>query len=671
MEILLYGIVGDPGDGLDAAWIVSRIATASDEIRVRINSLGGLLFDGFAIYNALQQSPQKVTVMIDGIAGSIASIIAMAGDQIIMAENAMMMIHKPSGGTYDTADKLRACADQLDMMQDQLVAIYAKRTGMDAAQLDAMLDAETWMTAQDALALGFVDEIAGASTVTNMLDASKFGFRKVPVHPLITNMVSTPAPDATEKETTMPEPSHPAPTPTPTPSPAPVPVPVPAPQPTNVADEAAAAVRAAFAAEHARVNTIRNEVSRARLPAELADTLIAENVTVDAARTRIIDAIATASPTITNYGPATIPAAQFAARAEAMSQAILHRANPRNQLSEDARGFAGRRLVVLARDWLDGLGVNTRNMGDAQVAREVFRYRAPSNIGQHSTSDFPSLLATTVGRTLRRSYELAPKTFQAFCRPTTAPDFRPVTRVALSDISAMKQVAEGAEYQYATIGDSAEQYLLSKWGQIIPFTWESIINDDLSAFDRVPMAMGQEAAQVQGDVVYAILLSNPLMADTIALFHASHGNLAGTGTAISINSLSAMRQAMRNQKGPKGRFLNLTPATLIVGPAKEQEANQFTSPNYLAATNGTINPEYNRSLSVTVEPRITDLSWFGSADPNTQPIDTIETAELAGEEGLHTEQRQSFETDGIEVKARITFAAKAIDWRGMYKNPGA
>jgi hypothetical protein len=128
---------------------------------------------------------------------------------------------------------------------------------------------------------------------------------------------------------------------------------------------------------------------------------------------------------------------------------------------------------------------------------------------------------------------------------------------------------------------------------------------------------------------------------------------------------------MRTQKAPKGRFTSATPATLVVGPLREQQANQYTSPNFTANQAGNINPEYNRSLSVTVEPRIGDYSWFLAADPNAQPIDTIEYAYLAGHEGVQIEQRQGFEIDGMEVKARLVFGAKAIDWRALYKNPGS
>ncbi len=668
MEILIYGVVGDSCDGLEASWLVERISHAPDDISVRINSLGGLVFDGFAIFNALKQSPRRVTVHIDGVAGSIASIIAMAGDEIIMAENAVMMIHKPSDGTYGVATELRSTADRLDMLQAQLVNIYAQRTGMSADELNPLLDAETWLTAAEALDLKFIDQIAGASTATNMLDPTKFGFRKVPAHPLITNQVSPPAPAAIPPENPMPDPIAPAPNPTPAITPAPVlnPTPPAPPAPVNVADQ----VNAGIAAERARASTIRNEVSRARLDPAFGDTLVDEGVGIDVARQRIIDHIATNAPTITNYSPASIPLAQFQARADAMSSAIAHRANPRNQLIEGADAFAGRRLIVLARDFLESTGVSTRNMGDVQVAQAVFRYQQPRAAGQHTTADFPALMGNTVGRTLRRAYELAPQTFKPFVRPATVPDFREVSRVALSDISKMQAVAEGAEYQYATVGDSSEKYVVGKWGQIISITWETIINDDLNAFDRIPMAMGQEAAQVESDVVWAILLSNPLMSDGKTLFHADHGNL-GAAADIDINSLQAGRTRMRTQKTANGRFLNNAPSYLIAGPLKEQKANQYTSSNYVATKNGDINPDYNRSLTPIIEGRIVDNSWFLSADPNTQSIDTIEAAHLAGHEGLQTEQRQGFVTDGVEIKGRLVFGAKAIDWRGMDKNPGA
>ncbi len=664
LELFLYGIIGDPEAGLDAGTIVNQIAMASGSpITVRVNSPGGLVFDGLAVLSALQQHQGGVTIQIDGVAASIASVIAMAGDDIVMSESALMMIHKPFDVMASgNADDMRQSADYLDKVQGQIVGVYTAKTGLDAPTLDAMLAAETWLTAAEALDLNFITAIAAPMRMA-ACDVSAFGFLKAPVHPLIALATSLPAPAAVHPPQEIPmDPENPAPVIQPAPAPVVLPT---VPNPVNV-DQA---VAAGIAAERARAGTIRAEVTRARLDAAFAETLVNEGVTIDVARTRIIDQIATAAPIITNLGPAMIPAAQYQARAEAMSLAIANRANPQNKLTDDAKPFAGRRLGVLARDWLDSTGISTRMMTDVQVAQAVFHQSR--NAGMHTISDFPSILGNTVGRSLRRAYELAPKTFPSFARQASVPDFRPVSRVALSDISPMKQVAEAAEYQYATVGDSAEQYTVGKWGQIISISWETIINDDLSAFDRIPMAMGLEAAQIEGDVVYAILLGNPNMADGTAIFANGHGNLAAAGTAISVASLTAGRVAMRTQKAPQGRFLALAPAYLVVGPLQEQAALQFTSQNYVATKNADINPEYNRNLTPIVDPRITDLSWYLLADPNALPIDTIEYAYLAGYEGVMIEQRQGFEVDGLDVKARLVFGAKAIDYRGLYKNPGA
>ena len=182
--------------------------------------------------------------------------------------------------------------------------------------------------------------------------------------------------------------------------------------------------------------------------------------------------------------------------------------------------------------------------------------------------------------------------------------------------------------------------------------------------------IAEEAAATESDIVYGILTGNPNMADGVALFHtADHGNLAGTAAAISDTALTIGRAAMRNQKGPQGRVLNLTPDFLVVGPDKEGEANKYTSAQFVAAKASDINPNFNTSLTVIVEPRLTGNQWYLMAAPAR--VDTIEYAFLEGEDGLFTERQDGFEVDGVRIKVRHVFAAKAIDWRGMYKNSGA
>jgi hypothetical protein len=364
-------------------------------------------------------------------------------------------------------------------------------------------------------------------------------------------------------------------------------------------------------------------------------------------------------------------------RRTAISDAIALRANPNAAFRNDARRveaarqYRGMTLMDMARESIEASGGSARGLSRREIAVMALNLDRDmqGRAGMGSTSDFPAILAGTVNRTLRSAYEIQSRTFTGWARESTAPDFREVARTQLSESSAFKQVKEGGEYKMITFGDSAEKYSLGKWGGIVALTWETIINDDLGAFDRIPLALAAEAAAIEGDIVYGILTGAGLMSDGVALFDAAHGNLAGAATAINDVTLGAGRAAMRKQVGLKGRVLNLTPSFLIVGPDKESEANKYTSASFVAAKAGDINPNYNTSLEVVVDPRIQGNGWHLAATPAL--VDTIEYAYLEGEQGLFTETRQGFEVDGLQIKARHVFGAKAIDWRGLYKNAGA
>ena len=157
------------------------------------------------------------------------------------------------------------------------------------------------------------------------------------------------------------------------------------------------------------------------------------------------------------------------------------------------------------------------------------------------------------------------------------------------------------------------------------------------------------------------------MNDGTALFHANHGNLGTTGV-ISATTLKEMRKLMRQQTGLNGKFINVKPSYLIVGPEQEELAIQFMNENFYPATVGTTNT-FKGSMEVIVEPRILGDKWYAASMPSN--VDTIEYAFLEGEGEFYTETKQGFDIDGMEVKVRMFFAAKAIDHRGLFYNQGS
>lgn len=163
-EIILYAGIGQDywGDGsmISAKQFSDELKKLDDtvnEITVRINSPGGDVFDGIAIYNRLKQHKAKVTVYIDGLAASIASIIALAGDEIYIGEGALFMVHLPWTFAMGNRIELDNTVSRLLDVEEQLIGIYKKKTGMERAEIKAMLEAETWLGADEAIEHGFVD----------------------------------------------------------------------------------------------------------------------------------------------------------------------------------------------------------------------------------------------------------------------------------------------------------------------------------------------------------------------------------------------------------------------------------------------------------------------------------------------------------------------------------
>jgi ATP-dependent Clp endopeptidase proteolytic subunit ClpP len=187
-EIWLYDEIGEDwwtGGGVTAKAFQKEIsAIKAPQIDLHINSPGGSVFDGVTIYNLIKQHPANVTTYIDGIAASIASVIALAGDRVVMAENAIYMIHSPSGGVYGKSSDMRSFADVLDKINGTMVGTYVAKTGKPEDEISAMLDTETWLDADEALEAGFIDEISGALDMAACARfvpvMAKMGYRHIP-----------------------------------------------------------------------------------------------------------------------------------------------------------------------------------------------------------------------------------------------------------------------------------------------------------------------------------------------------------------------------------------------------------------------------------------------------------------------------------------------------------
>ena len=470
----------------------------------------------------------------------------------------------------------------------------------------------------------------------------------------------------TDIETTQQEP-------TPVETPAnPAAVPSVAPQPDEQTTETPTAPEDGVQAERSRVLEIQKITRAAKLSENLALRMINDGTPIKKARKVVLDELARKGNEAGEIRPHITIVRDEMDSVRAMAEnALLHRHSPQlYKLDDGAREYRGMTLMEIGRDILKRRGVDTRGLSKSEVAGSMLGLETRG--GLHSTSDFANIVLNVANKTLRQAYEAAPQTFKPFARQVTAPDFKTIARIQLGDAPTLDKINESGEFKRGTVSDGKEQYALATYGKVVGINRQTIINDDLGAFTRLPEMFGRAAADLQSDTVWSIITSNPAMGDGTTLFHANHANLSGAAAAINVASLGEARAGMRKQKGLNGRFINIMAKYLIVPAAIETVAEQYvTQTNIIYTKNSDYNPFANK-LQVIAEPRLDAaslISWYLAADPSQ--IDTVEYCFLEGQEGVYLESRLGFDVDGLELKARLDFAAKAIDWRGFWKNPGA
>lgn len=429
-------------------------------------------------------------------------------------------------------------------------------------------------------------------------------------------------------------------------------------EPTNAIDIAKVKTEAK-GEEKARIETIMSISEKSKLGLAFAQEMITSNKTIEevslAAFNKLAEKAETQEVSASNFS-VTGGSTEMDKKNKAVQLAFESRVGLISR--ESGNEFNNSSLFEIAKFYAAKAGADIANMSKTQIVE----------FSMHSTSDFANILANTATKTLRKAYGEQERTFTPFCTKTTLRDFKPVDRNQLSEIPTPELVIEGGEFKQTTISDGKESYRLNTYGSIISITRQAIINDDLSAFTRVPTQLGAAMARLEGDIVYGILTGNPVMGDGQTLFHATHNNVTDAlllDNHATLNYYAQFVALFRKQKGPKGiSNLNLYPNFLIVGPDSEVPAKRLLA-NVTPSTAGQVNP-FSGSGQLIVENRLTGPTYYGAASPSL--IDTIEYGYLEGEEGPQTFTRNGFGVDGVEIKTRLDFAAKAIDWRGLARS---
>lgn len=609
-----------------------------DHINLRIHSPGGDVFEGIAIYNLLNSHPASKTVYIDGLAASMASVIAMVGNPVIMPENAMMMIHKPWGITGGDANDMRDYADLLDKVEGVLIPSYAKKTGKTPEELAVMLGEETWLTAQECVEHGFADQLLPSMQAMARINSKRIEeFDSMPAS--LKNMIITPKATVTQPVA-----------------------------PTNPIAPAATlddnAIRAQEReSQKQRINGIKDLFSMFGGRYQELQSACVEDIdcTLEQSREKLL-ALMGRDATPSNKTPLAsqhIYAGNGNFTGDGIRQALMVRAGYEERQKDNA--YNSMTLRELARMSLTERGVGVASYNPMQMVGMAFT---------HSTSDFGNILIDVSNKSILQGWEEAPETFEEWTRKGQLSDFKTAHRVGMGGFQSLRKVREGAEYKYVTTGDKQATIALATYGELFSITRQAIINDDLNMLTDIPMKLGRAAKATIADLVYLILTTNPKMTtDNTPLFDSKHGNLTSGG--IDVANLDKARQMMRTQKEGE-RHLNIRPAFILVPTSLESTTNQVIRSSSVKGADinaGIINPVKDFA-TVIAEPRLDDAStkaWYLAA---AQGTDTIEVAYLSGMDTPYIDQQEGFTSDGVTTKVRIDAGIAPVDHRGLVKSSG-
>lgn len=458
------------------------------------------------------------------------------------------------------------------------------------------------------------------------------------------------------------------------------------------------------ALETKRVGDITALGTLLKVPEAKTREIIATGVKVEDARVALLAAAAEAAKPVSpgiSVGEDQARVAMLSAIPEAIAlRAGVAKIDKPGELSNKMRNL---RLIDMGKQYLAAMGVSRSEldyMSDNAMAsvmlnpRELISRFPRFAALAEATGDFTNLLRDAINKTLGPLYRDAPKTWPVWAKRNTARDFKNIYRARVSEVPSLQARRTGGTLNYVSISDTGETYYLSEYNSAIRLERKAIINDNLDAFGTLPQLQANSCWRGEEEAVYGVLTANAAMADTGTLFNTTAVTTTGghanqvTGTAYlgapSVATIGAAEKLMLVQKGPKGASrLGLSPKFIITPAALKVSTMAFlTSENLIAVisststapvTTGQRNP-YAGRLTHVWSPVLDDTSATGfylASDYRDGQIDTVEISFLEGEPEPVLRQETDFDSEDVKFAVRHTFAAKALDFRGLVYNPGA
>jgi ATP-dependent Clp endopeptidase proteolytic subunit ClpP len=680
LELTIYDEIGYWGvrakhiaDALQARMNVKNIT-------VRLNSPGGSALDGNAIYNLLKEHPATVHVKIDGAAFSAASIIAMAGDRISMAENALMMIHEPWSYAAGNASELRKNADVLDKVRDGLVATYAKRTGKAKTEIEKLLAEDTFLSAAEAKKEGFADEVSDA--VEARAEISEQFMAQIP-EAWASKMerffccanASFACSSSQDKEVTKMEKTNEEKvvqtklTEQPL---AKTEIPAPVAQTPAGSIDPVAKMRADMAAETSRIGEVQKIA--AKYP-DIAAQAISEGWDCNKTELEVLRAerktpgmpgiIIPQQNTDADTFKALEAGILMAGGFSGDSLLKSHGEKAVNFAAKEFRSIGCQRIIMEAA-WANGF---TGRSFTADALRAAF-----------STASLPGILSNVANKQLLAGFESVENDYTKICAVRPVKDFKTITSYRLTASMEFEEVGPGGELKHGEVGEESYTNQAKTYGKMFAITRTMFINDDLDALSAIPRQIGRGSGQKLNKVFWTEFLDNS------TFFTEARGNYAtGTDTALAIAGLTAAEvlfRAMKESTATGAPRVAHKPQILLVPSALSVVASQLMTTAMVNETTTANVPKPNSNphvgkYTVVSSGYLDDSAYTGYSAAayyllaNPMDMPTVELCFLNGVQTPTVERADAdFNTLGVQFRGYFDFGASKQDYRGGIKMLG-
>lgn len=631
MEI--YGDIGESWwDESISARDISRqlkdIKTGT--IVLKVNSLGGSVFDGTAIHNQLKSHKAKVIAVVDGIAASIASVIVMAADEIRMPANAMLMIHNPWTCECGTSDEMRRAADALDKIKESIITSY-DRSGLSHEDIGQLMSDETWFTAQDAVDQGFADTIIDdMQGVDNSPRSSYFNYYN-----------RMPGGIMAKKKKVREEGT---------------------PKNKNKKNQSNKNLKK-FRAEVARRNDVKAVCSQYGITGAEAQAFIDDkSMTGDSLQAEAM----AASPHANHLSPPdnigsgwTVGDSDTTKFNNAMSHGLMINAGiqPRKnngkpeKLAPGHEDFVNLTGVELCRASLGRLGVNMSGMSRGQIANAAL-----------GTSEFTETLEQTANTILVIGYADKPAKHRAITAYRPANDYNQLRELRVESEWELEKILEDGKIPRGGISEGVEGYAVEDYGKKFVITRKVIVNDRLGAFMASLERAGRRITLMEDRDIFTYLNGTPKLSNGANLFSVANKTLATAG-ALAKGTLSAGRALLAQQPDIDGTPVGAEDSILLTSTDNRTDAEELI---------GAISQPNDSRLTLwqyltPVHTPVITVGFFQFADPKEFPV--IGFSNLQGEEAPYIETKTSFGVRNLEMAIVYTYGYGVVGKVGVVKTP--